>query len=531
MSLAMYQGETSIQVESMNELCEEMMQAAEQVNESIDFFLGASLLQGKTYQSAKLFMSATYRPIAQGIIYLCQELIQQNNKYPRDFTAQVSGADVVEDEIHEQIKEIDKQIEGYKLLADVFPLQTFPIIGLQMMKASLQKKLENLYAFNTTSSNNYNLAVEYTDSIFMGLSQITYSTNFNSVSGIFNTDGMDLSFIANIEHTYYKRQAYEKFAEYLKKHPDDVDKVAEVMKYEDDHPEDKEATSEFLSPLDEKDTMEIKFLMYTAEEPYRSLVIQYLDRINLNPKEIVDEEDPPPSSFSHRSNTINYVYETDRENSRGEYFTIFHEIGHAVDYNYGIDEQNQKSTFDFTKRSGTDAFYSEYFEHNEETLADKMHADFNKQVGDAVQNELNSPGYDIYNDAQKDEMNKNVMMNINNRDKYFDSLIFDEQGVQMTVEDEFAIKLNASHDSLASDVYGGVSDNTIDGRFGHPDGYWYNWLGFRKREPNREGFAEYFARQVMYSDDSDDKGIKSAEEFLPTSKKMMDDMFETMKKE
>ncbi|MED3093845.1 cytoplasmic protein, partial [Bacillus thuringiensis] len=43
---------------------------------------------------------------AQGIIYLCEELIRQNDAFPSQFQSQVASTDVVEQELLEQIREI-----------------------------------------------------------------------------------------------------------------------------------------------------------------------------------------------------------------------------------------------------------------------------------------------------------------------------------------------------------------------------------------------------------------------------------------
>src|SRR5699024_2901179 len=234
--------------------------------------------------------------------------------------------------------------------------------------------------------------------------------------------------------------------------------------------EDAKNVDEFLEELDEKDQQEIKVILYNSEEPYRTLATQYIDRLELELVEIdedADDDDIPPSSFSHKENKVSYVYEKDRKNSRGAYYSFFHELGHAIDYNYCQDEQDKKSMYDFSKKSGTNAFYSEYYEVDGETLAEKIHNDFDKKVNEAITDELNSDYYnELFTDAQKEEVQKNIMINIKDRDKYFDYLSPDEQMIQVAVEDSFADELRASHHSMASDAYGGVSDKVISGRFG-----------------------------------------------------------------
>lgn len=63
----------------MNSICIEIIQSMEQTKSSIIAFLQALLLQEKTYNSAKVYMTNTYLPLAQGIIYLGEEIIRQKH--------------------------------------------------------------------------------------------------------------------------------------------------------------------------------------------------------------------------------------------------------------------------------------------------------------------------------------------------------------------------------------------------------------------------------------------------------------------
>ncbi|TKI90097.1 colicin, partial [Bacillus cereus] len=103
------------------------------------------VLQGQTYSSAKSFFVQTFRPLAQGIIYLCEELIRQNDAFPNQFQSQVASTDVIEQEILEQIREIDRMIASTEALN-----QTMPIPGMDamvnlftVMRQKLQEKLEH----------------------------------------------------------------------------------------------------------------------------------------------------------------------------------------------------------------------------------------------------------------------------------------------------------------------------------------------------------------------------------------------------
>ena len=67
-------------------------------------------------------------PLAQGIIYLCEELIRQNDAFPSQFQSQVAQADVIEQEILEQIREIDRMKASMEAIT-----QTMPIPGIDAM--------------------------------------------------------------------------------------------------------------------------------------------------------------------------------------------------------------------------------------------------------------------------------------------------------------------------------------------------------------------------------------------------------------
>ena len=128
MSLNMYLGEVQAQTESMNAFCNATIQGMEQIIHSIDAFALDTVLQGQTYSSAKAYFLQTFRPLAQRSIYLCEELILQNDAFPRGFQSQVASTDVIEQEILEQIREIDRMIASTETID-----QAMPISGLDAM--------------------------------------------------------------------------------------------------------------------------------------------------------------------------------------------------------------------------------------------------------------------------------------------------------------------------------------------------------------------------------------------------------------
>ncbi|KMP28360.1 cytoplasmic protein [Bacillus wiedmannii] len=201
MSLNMYLGEVHTQTQSMNAVCTATIQGMEQAIQSIDAFAIDTVLQGQTYSSAKAFFAQTFRPLAQGIIYLCEELIRQNDAFPSQFQSQVASTDVIEHEILEQIREIDRMKASMEAIS-----QALPIPGMDAMtnlfiamRRKLQEKLDHLYQFNQTSSNNYNTAIQLAAIIATGLAEVQSGKGFSPASGTFSTQGLNMKWAASIQ--------------------------------------------------------------------------------------------------------------------------------------------------------------------------------------------------------------------------------------------------------------------------------------------------------------------------------------------
>ncbi|MFP3415383.1 T7SS effector LXG polymorphic toxin [Bacillus sp. SIMBA_074] len=201
MSLNMYLGEVHTQTQSMNAVCTATIQGMEQAIQSIDAFAIDTVLQGQTYSSAKAFFAQTFRPLAQGIIYLCEELIRQNDAFPSQFQSQVASTDVIEQEILEQIRGIDRMKASMEAIS-----QAMPIPGMDAMtnlfiamRRKLQEKLDHLYQFNQTSSNNYNTAIQLAASIATGLAEVQSGKGFSPASGTFSTQGLNMEWTTSIQ--------------------------------------------------------------------------------------------------------------------------------------------------------------------------------------------------------------------------------------------------------------------------------------------------------------------------------------------
>ncbi|MEB8583173.1 pre-toxin TG domain-containing protein [Bacillus cereus] len=199
MGLNMYLGEVQAQTESMNAFCVATIQGMEQVINSIDAFVGDTILQGKTYDTGKTFFAQTFHPLAQGIIYLFEELIRQNNSFPNDFQSQVATTDVIEQEIREQIREIDRMKADIEGTSITLPGMQVMVGIYDTMKQKLQEKLEHLYEFNYVSSSNFDTALQLATSIAQGLAEVQSGKGFSPASGTFSIQDLNMNWTASIQ--------------------------------------------------------------------------------------------------------------------------------------------------------------------------------------------------------------------------------------------------------------------------------------------------------------------------------------------
>ncbi|WP_324655855.1 T7SS effector LXG polymorphic toxin [Bacillus cereus] len=201
MSLNMYLGEVQSQTQSMNAICNATIQSMEQAIQSIDAFAIDTVLQGQTYSSAKAYLVQTFRPLAQGIICLCEELIRQNEAFPNEFQAKVASTDVIEQEIREQIRGINQSITSIEAIEILTPMPGVSAIVtvLGAMRKKLEEKLEHLYEFNHSSSNNYSTALQLAASITAGLAEVQSGKGFSPVSGTFSTQGLNMDWVSSIQ--------------------------------------------------------------------------------------------------------------------------------------------------------------------------------------------------------------------------------------------------------------------------------------------------------------------------------------------
>ena len=169
-------------------------------------------------------------------------------------------------------------------------------------------------------------------------------------------------------------------------------KDAFVKMFEMKNPEHAKEMQRVLSDPDLTDSerRDIKFMVYSAPEPYRTLYLEHADRYNIVVYDYGDSDSDNVGTSCYWSYT-DKIYledydETFLDNPRGPYNTFFHECGHA---------------FDEYEQSGYYNVYTENYTYNGKSMNELITEDVREYVDNYIDGVLEENG--ISSDFRKPE--------------------------------------------------------------------------------------------------------------------------------
>lgn len=288
----------------------------------------------------------------------------------------------------------------------------------------------------------------------------------------------------------------------------DEDKDRVIRAFEDAHQGWEDEMDKILksgnpNTLTEDDIRNIKFIAYTAEEPYRSI---YLNNVKKYKIGTIGDPENKGAFYSPSSDKI--YFENNRDgflnDPRGEYTTFFHESGHATDYNTG-DPYTEEFRF-YSTEMGKEVSLQEAIEHD-------VYKNIENQIRNYVADEAS---VNRILDAFRYRDNTSGM-----------SLSAQEMAIYNRVVNYYNRDLRGEVNEAACDVYGGVTNLKIGKNgYGHrpEDGdidnyhYWYDSNGNATGAQSRELWAEYFS----YCMTGDEEALNSLREHFPEASKILD---------
>ena len=278
----------------------------------------------------------------------------------------------------------------------------------------------------------------------------------------------------------------------------------------------------------EQEKLDIKFLIYNAPEPYRSIYLKYLNSYNITvfQYESADSDGNTDSCYYASSKKV-FLLDGDytfRYNERGPYNTFFHECGHALD-----DSVHETDGWD-----SCDNYLSANYEVNGQNLQNCIVEDTRTYIIDYINS---ADDYKHLTKQQKDALL--ISLNLSDRsyfryEGYTYELPKPLESYRDDIKQVMASDLSGQTNEAASDIYGGVTNNAITGDYGHwDDDYWYSiWYNadgsFSHTTPTKnqaiELWAEFFAAQMTH----DEAALASIKAHFPTAYPLLEEMARDM---
>lgn len=313
----------------------------------------------------------------------------------------------------------------------------------------------------------------------------------------------------------YKRISGE---ELLKASNEEKDRT--ISQFEQENPELARIFNEFLTggknnKLSEDDIRDIKYLAYSANEPFRSIFLKSLPKYSIGNGDLNGG-----AYYSPGERTVNYSY-TDfwdylllrssgggafSDDPRSAFTTFFHECGHAIDdvsdlsNGGGSDTENFNVYSEEMGRSVTlretimyDVYYNKDNPHSVTHIAETIKSE--GLPGTGSNGNIDKVIEAFQSGSTSDLSNEDLTLYRTVQNRHMKSIA---QGAKC---------------ESVSDVYGGVSQNQLRNGYGHDNDYWNDIT-----KAPKELWAEYFSYNMSGSEEN----MAYLLEYFPESAKVME---------
>ena len=213
---------------------------------ALSAFDNAGDLQGEAYDSAKSYAENIMVPLLRGVILFSESLGGKAGKLPTLYHSQVGGESLDEEILQQQIEAKNTTISTYESilyslynLKDVDPIYKSNVRGVISNATSkrdeLQRKLEKLQSFASSTSGQFSDSESLQTLVFQGFEQVT--GDFGKFDGTFKVEGQ-APWASNINSEWTKRsevvQNYQNVLDKIKNKTEldenDIKSIAEYRK-------------------------------------------------------------------------------------------------------------------------------------------------------------------------------------------------------------------------------------------------------------------------------------------------------------
>ena len=211
---------------------------------ALSAFDNAGDLKGAAYDSAKSYAENIMVPLFRGVILFSESLGGKAGELPTLYYSQVGGESLDEEILQQQIEAKNTTISTYESilyslynLKDVDPIYKSNVRGVISNATSkrdeLQRKLENLQSFASSTSGHFSDSESLQSLVFQGFEQVT--SDFGKFDGTFKVEGQ-APWASNINSEWTKRsevvQNYQNVLDKIKNKTElDENDIAAIAEY------------------------------------------------------------------------------------------------------------------------------------------------------------------------------------------------------------------------------------------------------------------------------------------------------------
>lgn len=294
-----------------------------------------------------------------------------------------------------------------------------------------------------------------------------------------------------------------------------------ISRYEKENPDFAKKLNDLLASgnnnkLTEEDIRNIKYLAYTAEEPYRTIYLNELGKYMIGNGNL-----DKGAYYQPGEHTINFTYKDCFKNDpRGPYTTFFHESGHAIDDLAELAKKNGSDTEVFKGRSNgmdRDVTIREAIEYDVYYNKNNPHS-VTSLANDIIRRGKSGRNGNVDNVIEALQKGSSKGLSKADRELY-NAVVAAHQRESGGSESMEAV----------SDVYGGMSNNALQkykqGRdeyrmgYTHDDNYWND-----QTKPAKELWAEFFSYHMA----GDEEALRNLKEYFPEAADILEQYAESL---
>ena len=204
MSIEMDLLSARMQTESVERICQQRNHQMKQVSQSLLAFIDEEGLQSQSYEATKDYLSTVYLPLIDGVILLNEAIIKAHQQYVMSYVDEVDVNSLRSDVLEMQLRSLQDVVSQFEQIGDADSPFRYLTGGVKELNTGLrhriQQKLDLLIQYDSRSVMVFNEVNQLLALVKRGLQQVAGQRAWDPVNQQFNTNNLDLSWVAETQN-------------------------------------------------------------------------------------------------------------------------------------------------------------------------------------------------------------------------------------------------------------------------------------------------------------------------------------------